>query len=273
MAMVASEHRPPLDGEAVRASLSIWAEDSDNLLPRLSGDSASCEDSVCPSESGSVRSEAQDILDILFYADLVPSSPQQLKDVFATSSPRKAYLAEAVAAGGATGCRWDALQMLDALRAASQEGSLWAPLWLGDLEVVWQPSAPQRVAELRREWYFEAASRGHPDAEDRLAAMPGAAPCAGPCFSGMGLVQDSQDGSQCFASQGLPQDSEGENELQSHGPHAALALIGEGAAHEIGPESCGHTNISVSWERGPPAGNTRGCGTTQLARRLPKSRL
>jgi len=195
--MMMPRHRAPLDGASMRAALGIWLEGSENAVAH-SGDPWPGSDPLRMSEEDSVnnvdgvRSEAEDILHVLLYADLAPCSPEELRDVFAPSSTRVSYLAEAVAAGGATGrgC-WDASQMLSALRSASDEGSFWAPLWLGDLEFLWQPDALECAAEFRRERYLEAAARGHPDAEHRLASMPQTASGPSPCFAGMTLADES----------------------------------------------------------------------------------
>merc|ERR1712048_105270 len=89
------------------------------------------------------------------------------------------HLTKALLAGGAAGS-FDMPQMFLELRAACDAGSIWAPLWLGDLETVKGDVSENLDAEAvqvseieRRQWYLMAAVRGHPDAMDRLETRGG----------------------------------------------------------------------------------------------------
>jgi len=119
------------------------------------------------------------------------SSTDDVRRAF-SHTPLEGHLVEALLAGGANGSL-DEPRMMEALRAAADAGSLWAPLWLGDLEVesnTWTRGA-------RREWYVAALERGHPDAAHRLATQSADEAAAG---SFAGACEGAPGPGQFFAS-------------------------------------------------------------------------
>lgn len=121
-----------------------------------------------------VREEARLIQEMLDYMSL--ASSEEVRRTFAQTSV-EAHLADALLCGGAAGTApasaADPAGMLKALRAAAVAGSVWAPLWLGDLEHVGNGHERTAIqAARRRGWYNEALQKGHPDALGRLAEIP-----------------------------------------------------------------------------------------------------
>lgn len=147
----------PLDSKNIEDAVSPWASD------------AATADRDAPASPG-VCQEADVILQILEFAGVVACA----EEVRCTFSKTKveAHLADALMAGGVGGSL-DAPRMLQALRAAATAGSIWAPLWLGDVEDLQLDGSVEDAtrAANRREWYHKAATRGHPDAGLRLAAV------------------------------------------------------------------------------------------------------
>lgn len=151
-------HTMPLDRKHIEDAVRPWASD------------AATADSDAPASSA-VCQEADVILQILEFAGVVACA-QEVRITFSRTEV-EAHLADALMAGG-VGDSLDAPRMLQALRAAANAGSTWAPLWLGDVEDFQLEDSSRDAASRaasRREWYLKAAARGHPDAGLRLAAM------------------------------------------------------------------------------------------------------
>lgn len=115
-----------------------------------------------------VREETELILEILQCIDVV-TSLDEIKHMF-SRTPMETHLVEAILAGGAAGTV-DVSNMLMALRAAMDHGSVWAPLWLGDVEGELEDGDDDVSTEQRREWYSVADCRGHPEAAARLSTL------------------------------------------------------------------------------------------------------
>lgn len=120
-----------------------------------------------------VREEACLLLEILGFVEVVVS-PEEVKGMFQETA-LETHMAEALLAAHRISISdledfgEEVPALLEALRNATAEGSLWAPLWLGDLCLLcpeaWEgdDEANQQVA-----WYEQAAERGHPEAYSRL---------------------------------------------------------------------------------------------------------
>lgn len=150
-----------------------------------------------------VRKEAQLFMEVIRYTEVF--SEDEIRRTF-SATPTEVGLTAALLAGGVAG-RFDLPQTLAALRAASDAGSVWAPLWLGDFEQLrlWDSlaragaggggdgegsatssdgsdggcasaAAHEAMETRRRGWYELAASRGHPEAVQRLISQEVLAP-------------------------------------------------------------------------------------------------
>eukprot|EP00440_Ansanella_granifera_P028125 gb/GFBE01030561.1/.p1 GENE.gb/GFBE01030561.1/~~gb/GFBE01030561.1/.p1 ORF type:complete len:227 (+),score=40.92 gb/GFBE01030561.1/:1-681(+) len=150
----------PFDGDALHGCLSLWLA--------LSPESMAEEEP----NATAVREEARLILNLLEVIREVTASA--LEGMFSEGA-LDFHLVGALLAGGAAG-NFDKPQMFSELYAAVEAGSIWAPLWLGDLEGLFAEEEGDEVGALctaeRRRWYLEAAVRGHPDAMQRLEPPP-----------------------------------------------------------------------------------------------------